>query len=258
MSVIESGKEVIDRITQLSKEEYAIGKISRFLRLVATIILISVWINDRMNIGIPFNKMDLNLWNKDIRFLIDSHYYFIVIFWIVYKIIISNFFRALCIKFDRSEGVKSLPVLFTLDDFVDFGCSLFFCIFAFNQIIERNNNIVGGDETINILAGMYLLGIFINWLYRKNSNNWYYIRREYTDFYDINNKRIPKDAYVIYYGKRYRLIWSGDIVGVKQEEQRKEWILSSWDDKKGILLEEAAKNREGNLTIDTWKIGEKI
>lgn len=257
MSVIESGKEVIEGITQLSKEKYAIGKISRFLRLVAAIILISVWINERMNIGIPFYKIALKLWNKEIRFLIDSNFYFIVIFWIIYNIVISNIFRRLCIKFDRSEGVESLPVLFTVNDFVNFGCSVFFFVFALNQIIERNNAIVGCDETINILAGMYLWGIFIYWIYRKNSINWYYIHREYTDYYDINNKRILKDAYVIYYGKRYRLIWSG-YTSVKQEQQKKEWILSSWDDKKGISLEEAAKNREGKLTIDTWKIGEEI
>ena len=108
-----------------------------------------------------------------------------------------------------------------------------------------------------MVAGIYLLIVFVCWVYVQNSNLWYHIHREYTYYYYTNNKRIPKDANVIYRGKLYKVIWTGNVVGGKSDT-KKEWVLLAWGDKDSVSMEEAVKDKDGKLTLATWKIGEEI
>lgn len=253
MSFIESAKKVLNGIEQLSEKEYVLNRISKILRLLAAVVLVSIFLEDELNLENLFSLIDLNLWNDAFRFGLKSYIYYVGIFWIIYGLIISNILKVLCGYFDKTENKKSIPVLFTVNDFIDFICSLYFFTYSINQLIELNNTIINDNMIMSIVAGVYLLVEFIRWIYIKNSNNWYRINKEYTNYYDVNNKRIPQNANVIYRSKLYRVYWSGDVFRLNQEDKKLEWRLCSWEDHDSISLEEAVSDRDGNLTIETWK-----
>lgn len=254
MSVIENAKETLKGLKELSEMEYALNKISKVMRLVAAIVLVSIYINGKLNLGIPFSTINFNLWNEEFRLGLKSYIYTVIIFWIIYELIRSKVLKWLCIKLDNTENTKTIPVLFTVNDFVDFVCSLYFLIYTVNRLIELNNTIVNEEEIVSFIAGAYLLIELISWSYIQNSNNWYRVNRDYTNYYDVNNTRIPANANVIYRGKVYRVYWSGDVVGLNTDSKKQEWRLSSRENHDSISLEEAANDREGNLTIETWEI----
>lgn len=251
MSIVEIANEALKGVKKLSEEKYAITKLSKVIRLVAAIILITILFNDKLNLGISFLKDNLNLWDDGIRSYLNSYVYWVVGLWMAYKIF-SRPIRILCIRFDNTESVKSLPVLFTLYDFIDFICSLYFLAYAINQFIEINYIIIDTDIRKYVIAGVYLAVVFVNWLYLKNSNNWYCIHRKYTNYYDVNNRRISEDANVIYCGKLYQVCLCDVESEIKKVSKKMEWRLVSRIDKDYKSLEEAAKDREGNLTVVSW------
>lgn len=221
------------------------------------VLLVCIYINVEMELGISIPPVDLNLWDKSIRNFIKENIYVIFVSWVACKIFLSNFFKCLCIYLDKTEGTKLFPILLTVDDLIDLGCTLYFVLYVVNQIIELNHAMFFYDKIVCIVAGLYLLAVVVYWIYIPNSNFWYRVRREYTYYYDVNNKRIPKDAYVIYWGKLYQVFWTGDALSVKQD-LKKEWRLMAWDGSVSISLEEAVKDKDGKLTIDTWEMGEGI
>ena len=253
MSIVEFAKETMNATKQLAEKKYAIKEINRVMRITSAILIVSIFLNDELNLGIPFSKITLNLWDEELRDCLKSYFCAVGIFWLGYGLIFSNLLIRICAYCDKSKEVKSFPVLFTVNDLIDFVCSLYFFAYAINMLVEHNNARVNDDMRIYIVAGGYLTFVFANWLYIKNSNNWYNIHRDYTFYYDVNNRKIPEKANVIYRGKLYRVYWSGDVVGRNSNSQKKDWRLMSWGDNESISLEEAVRDREGNLTIETWK-----
>lgn len=99
---------------------------------------------------------------------------------------------------------------------------------------------------------------FVEWVYVQNSNMWYWLDKEYTDYYDIEGERISQDDMVVYYGKRYE-------VYLDRKESEDGGIKGEWRIKtssvgviqNSISLEEAVKDYEGKLVIDKWEMGKK-
>ncbi len=160
--------------------------------------------------------------------------------------------------------MRLLPVWFTIEDLFDFTVSSIIFLFTLNAVIESCH----GKEVCNIESQcVYLWGILylafrlVQWVYVNNSNSWYWMERSYTNYYDREGKRIAKDDIVIYYGKRYHLYFSGDVIGRKDNEKKEEWRLISTEAgmlQEYISLEEAVKDQDGNLVIEKWQLGEKI
>lgn len=253
MSMVEMAKDALNGVKRLSEKKYAINILNRTMRMVAAILLVTIFANDRFDFGIPFSKVTLNLWDETLREVLNYNVYKICIFWSAYELIISNVIRWLCIHFDETEELKSIPILFTLNDLVDFVCSIYFLVYAINRLIERNNGMSDIDIGMSTISGIYIFIGFVNWLYIKNDNNWYYIHRKYTNYYDTNNIRIAEKTNVIYHGKRYRVYFGDGGVGLNEKSQKKEWRLKAWGDNESISLEEAVKDKEGNLIVETWK-----
>lgn len=253
MSALESVKELYNKILLISKEKYAIRKVSRFLRVISSIVFVIIMMDKKFNWNVDYTKIPFNLWDEEIRNYLNEYIIKVIFYCSIYEIVLTNVFRILLCRIDKSKNTRSIPVLFTLDDLVEFGSTIFLFGYVLNQLIERKYEIENNNECILLIICVYLFLVFVNWIYLKNCDNWYYITKEYTNFYDINGKRIPKDAYVIYYGKRYKVYWSVNT----HDNQKNEWrIISRYSDGSDISLEEAAHNREGYLMLDSWKIGE--
>lgn len=257
MSIIETGKEILKGIDEASQKKYFVVKLSKVIRIMSALIIVCIYLNNELKVGITLPEISLNLWDENIRAFIKNNIYNVFIFQVLYHIIISNLFRQLCVKMDKTEEAKSFPIIFTVDDLVDFGCALYFGLYAINQIIELNNAIIVYENKTCVVAGIYLLVIFVKRVYVQNCNLWRNINREYTYYYDINNKRIPKDANVIYRGKLYKVIWTENMSSGKSDT-KKEWMLLDHNDRESVSMEEAVKDKDGKITLATWKIGEEI
>lgn len=254
MSVIESGEKIVKDIIDISKEKYLISKLSKFVRILCAIVIVCVALDKMFKWNIDYSIVTLELWDKNIRDGLNNSIVYVIIFGGLYEFVLSDILYYILCHIDSSDDAKSLPVLFTIDDLVDFACSIFFLGYTINKLIEIKNGIDNNKQVVLIFAGIYLVVFFIKWLYINNCNNWNSIRNEYTDYYDINRKRIQNKMYVVYYGKRYKIHYMGDIPGGQNDKEKNEWIMISEDGKK-ILLEEAARDRKGELMIDPWKLG---
>ena len=257
MWVFDLSEKIINAASIASKNNYTVGKVSRIIRLLSSLMLISVEVCKKINLNIDYRVISYNLWNIEIRNFFNDRIIYIIVFWVIYEAVVYNILFYLVCYIDKSEKTVSIPVLFTINDLVDLGSSVFFLGDSVNKWIEGKNGIENSDQQVIFIAGLCLIFSFVAWLYRKNSNNWSF-EEEFTNYYDINGNRIPKGANVIYYGKGYSVYWSGDVLGIHNKEQEYEWrIMSRDNDRQSIALEVAARNREGNLMLESWK-GERV
>lgn len=253
MSLIGFVKELWGGAEQLSEKKYGIIRINMTIRLLAAILLVGIWLNDRWGLGIRLLEVTWNLWEESLRKGLNQNIYGACIFWVLYDLIGSRLLELGCViwEVEKNKKTKLSPLKYTLDDLIDFGCSVFFLMYAINQLIEYNNGTIHDDFRMCVVAGIYIAFRFAGRLYVKNCRRVKDRDREYTDFYDINNKRIPKEANVIYRGKRYRLYWTGNVIGLDSHAEKPEWRLDAWGGGETFSLEDAVKDREGNLTVES-------
>lgn len=91
----------------------------------------------------------------------------------------------------------------------------------------------------------------------KNNNELHQKTIEYTNYYDVNNSRIPQNAYVIFTEKDIVFLDRGHLMW-KNDEIEKEWKIilvdlneeTIKDEERKISLKDAVENRKGKLTID--------
>lgn len=256
MFIVSGVKDLILSVDEIAKQGYSIKNIIKRVRIIAAFLILFDLFLNYWNVMefIPWSTMPL--WNENIRNVIKEYMVVSMCFWAIYRLILEKILRGIIIHIDKSEDEVLIPIWFTLDDFVDTFFALYFLAGGVNILIEFCNGFNDSDSYKGIYIGavVYIVGVFLKWLYIQNSNMWYYIRKRYTEFYDCEGKRIPQDAYVVYYGKRYRVYWSGDISGLYADIMCKEWRISPIiAGGKSYSLEEAVKDKEGKLVLDKWK-----
>lgn len=237
--------EVFDNVYKELGKDYGINRINRIIRLAAAIMIAYVFLNDKLDFGIVVFQNKLSLWNVVFREFLKNSIYLIVTINILYDQILSNLLRIVCLNTQE----KLFPMVHTINDLVEYICSMFYLFYAFNSYIEFKNTVNDNELLISAIAITYLCKMFINCLYAKNKKRWEKSRRKYTNYFDVNNDRIPCDAEVIYFGKLYEVCCGNNVIGIKTESTKDEWRLCTHKVEESVSLEEAAKNRAGNLTI---------
>lgn len=260
MSFISDVKELIVGANVVTKQMDSSKKIAKVFRVTAALVIVFILFLDYWNIMELVSWKQIPMWDEELCDYIKTNILWIICFGIGYEVIIEKLFRWLAVYVETEMHVNFLPVWFTIDDFIGICIAIFCLLYGMNSFIEFCNgyNVLKENEVICAGAILYLASVFVRWLYIQNRNRWYYIKREYTDYYDCEGKRIPKGADVVYYGKRYQVYCSGDV-GLNVGKKKKEWRIISRDYRymNDFSLEEAAKDTEGRLTLDKWKWGEK-
>lgn len=260
MSIVSVLQTLLLSAHELKKEDFAAGKIAKAIRVLAALIVLVVLLSSICNISeIAFGET-MPLRDEEIRDFINEHMLSCMLFWGIYNLFLEQLICRAVILIDQSKDDELLLIWFTIDDFLDVLMSLYFLVYGINLLIEFNN---GNDVLVYrgwVYSGMlaYIVLVFLKWSYIKNSNKWYEIRRRYTQFYDTEGKRIPKDAYVVYYGKLYQVYWSGDVIDGNDHNMKKEWRILSWGfEGDSISLEAAVKDKGGKwLSFKVFDDGE--
>jgi hypothetical protein len=161
--------------------------------------------------------------------------------------------------------VELMPLWDTLEDIFDLVVSCILLLFSINQMIELCNgyNILTEDnEKTYWLMILYFTCGFVNWIYRNNRKKWHYRDISYTDYFDMDGSRIAKKDKVIYNGKLYKIFCDSDVIQINKSGTNKDsllWLVNDSDGiiHKTILLEEAAKDEKGKLTVYKYGMGER-
>lgn len=201
MSIVENLEKIWKNVKDISdnlEKKYNRRHVDKIIRILASLILTYIILSKLFNWEVLCSNIKMELWNEALRLMVKKYIYKLCLFWLIYRLLLFRLFKIICINIDKTDKTESLPIVFTIDDIVDFLCSVYFLIYAINELIEYNNGISSMGNMISVIAIGYLFCVYAEWLYVQNSNNWYFVSREYTYYYDANNKRIPKDAYVIY------------------------------------------------------------
>lgn len=106
------------------------------------------------------------------------------------------------------------------------------------QCIKGNNVIQGANLWIYAFVAIGALFRFISKLYIQNSNRWYSICRDYTDFFDSDGKRIAENDRVVYRNRIYKLY-----------NAKGTWYLSDYSTSSDIKLEDAVMDNEGKIKV---------
>lgn len=254
MSIGENLEKIWKNVKDISdnlEKKYNRRHVDKIIRILASLILTYIILSKLFNWEVLCSNIKMELWNEALRLMVKKYIYKLCLFWLIYRLLLFRLFKIICINIDKTDKTESLPIVFTIDDIVDFLCSVYFLIYAINELIEYNNGISSMGNMISVIAIGYLFCVYAEWLYVQNSNNWYFVSREYTYYYDANNKRIPKDAYVIYRSEMYKVCLSSKISSERKEiySKKREWELRSLDNDEQILLKDAVRNTNGGVIL---------
>ena len=256
MNILTSLKEITEIVDWMRinlKTEKIIKKVCVTIRIIIAMMMISMFLDDFLgNIFCEFVSVP-NLWDIKVRIFFNSNIITIIRFFVLYKIII--FFVRYIIY--GIENINLVAMIISVDDIIDIANTIFLFSYVVNTWIEKKNGILVNNEIVYV-AIVYIIYICTKFIYIKNNNELHQKTIEYTNYYDVNNSRIPQNAYVIFYGKRYRVFWTGDILCGKNDEIEKEWKIilvdlneeTIKDEERKISLKDAVENRKGKLTID--------
>ena len=218
------------------------------MRIVAGAIIAFICVCNNSDI-LELLPLKNNLFRNSICEFIGQHIFSICILWMVYTLFVEEIIRRVIIELQCRFEKRILPYFFTFTDIVSLAFSFVLIIFAVHSLMEVAQGIDVFDTYTNtyIFVLLYMVCILCRAVYINNSDRWCEIEREYTDYYDAAGKRIAIDDKVVYYGKRYSLKLI-NMVGT-EDIKEKEWVLYDRARLNHIALEEAVKNKEGNLFI---------
>lgn len=238
-------EKIVGAIIKLKEDRRALKKLTQYMRISAAILILLSYAYKKIGLDISCYVHTI-----EIRDLINR-----VIIWAVLVEIIHRMVTYFILQFligRKRDQRLYIPLI--IDDLVDFSCSAICACYAINRLGEAINEI--GNENICdiVIASIYLGVLFITWVCEQNYRNYCENSKEYTDYYDVKGKRIPKNSYVIYYGMRYQVLWTGDILrSIDNEFVENRWVLipDGINDghRKEISLEKAVLKRDGNLML---------
>ena len=256
--VIRVVEEFFDETPNDNVNRKVYWKLAYAERLLAVLGIVFLLIEKYVyNLEINF-FINSSLWNDGFRYFLVNNTYKCFIFWIVFPIAEELIFKDLLIKISCRFKIKWIPMWSTFKNLLDIVFSSMFLLFVINTIIEYYSNcdVWSGKNYyyVYILGVIYGCCKFIQWVYILNSNICYEIEREYTNYYDCNGKRIEKDAYVVFYGERYKVYLSKKSWNTSYDEAKSEWRIRDLSlstlKTKDILLEDAVRDAAGKLFVE--------
>lgn len=252
MSLINNYKDVWKDLKKVLEDSDLAGKIIWILRMFIFLLVFAVYILERCEVRnlLPLESINIEVPKKIESFLgkqgINLYVYIGVYFLIVRPVI-----KTLVIEISVNSKRDFIPVWYTCEDVFEitvYGILLLrlvrdglLCLNGRDVIIEKNIYLYW----VVIVSS---IGNFVLLLHMKNKNRWFYINVKYTDYFDSEGKRIPEEGDVIYKNKIYKTFFCNGIWYLRDNTHA---IVQE-----NIKLEDAVNDKEGNLRVHYWGMGE--
>jgi|GEM_PF-5541095 hypothetical protein len=241
---------IIRDIRELCLRDRFMKVLAKWIRIISAAIIVVLEICDILMVSIRFPQMLYVFFNKCIKEILDTKITFFLFGWIIF-LIVDKGLKYVCIMVDKSKKSIFIPILLTIEDFIDVICATCFLLYSISEALWRNNN----NETAYIkwIALVYLIYICFRFVYIKNNKLWQKKQRSHTYYFDITGKNIREHDIVVYYGKGYTVQENRNIAQQNGKIDRLEqciWNITPINYRgKEISLENAVADKEGNLTI---------
>lgn len=235
-------------------QKYGGEYISRVFRCLAVdccifYIMIRVGNLSQWNI---FGK--LPLWENTASCWLNQNMFNLWIAWFIVVIFFDEFLKKILIGFEiqKNDSVTVVPLWETFIDLIDVVFSLILLLFMINLLVVygHNPNMILGENPQKAISVSLLYGVclFARWLYRRREKNWNKIKNGYTDYFDSGKKWIAENDYVVFFNKLYVVVRSYET-NTETNQVERIWKLQDLKRKEEISLEEAVKDKDGNLYV---------
>ncbi len=269
MSFYSEAKEIVNDVEKFGKDNIEAKKIVDLLKIISFLIVCATFIVQYWKFIFGINVEVLPTFPIFLNQFLDKYTYIIFVGLIIYKVVGHAILRYLIIRVEIKFNMKLFPVLNMVEDTFEIGTLSILLLKLSNNLIlciHGVDVIKSADKNIYIIYLICCFCLFVNWLYIKNKNYWYFADIKYTPFFDCNGKRIAQNDNVIYYGRLYSIhLLDLEECSVFIEEKgkcrKKEWYLSKSNNSgiicKEILLEDAVRDEKGKIKVYEYGMGEK-
>ncbi len=254
-------KEMVNDAQKITRGSMGARRIVGLLRVFSFLIVFATFVVQYCGFEFGVNVKDLPMFPITLNQLLDKYLFCLFVGLIFYKGILNDFLRYLVINVSIKFEIKLLPIFNTVEDVFEIG-TMFILLLRFSGnlllCLQGVNVIENTDKNMYSIYLIYCFWWFVNWLYIKNKNYWYFVKIKYTPYFDCNGKRISEKDSVIYYGRLYDICLLD--AGAKSGYSKKEWYLLKFDStiaREKILLEEAVRDERGKIKVYEYGMGEK-
>ena len=268
VSLYSEVKEIVSDVQKFGKDNIEVKKIVDLLKIVSFLIVCATFIVQYWKFMFGIKVEILPTFPIFLNQFLAEYTYVIFVGLIVYKVVGYTILRYLVISVEINSNMKLFPVLNTVEDIFEIGTLSILLLKLVNNLllcIHGIDVIKSADKKIYIIYLICCFYLFVNWLYIKNKNYWYFADIKYTPFFDCNGNRIAQNDSVIYYGRLYSLYLldveeCSVFIEEKGECRKKEWYLSKSNSgiiRKEISLEDAVRDEKGKIKVYEYWMGEK-
>lgn len=252
MSLYSNLREVVTDAFKVIEEKDSTRKIIHSLEVISALSVLLIYLTESCNFRSLFTfEMKVGLPIK-LEELLPKYCIVGFIVLCIYSLFLERIIRGIVIHIEVNKKKSLLPIKETIEDIYEimlYGCIALKVIFDLMLCISGQDVI--RDVNRIIFVGIILCSIwnFIFKIYIQKLHSWYYSGIHYTNFFDVDGKRIAEKDNVVYRNKLYSL-------------QRKEDTWYLYDEKvriptKEISLEKAVMDSEGKLKVHYWGMGER-
>lgn len=259
MSFLSEFKSVYNETINFRRDKDAARKIVDFLKWISFICVCIILFLQYWNFykNIPLESVPLL--PIHLRNFLDKYTFGLFITLIIYYIIGKFFVRQIVILISGKSPSKFMPLFDTFEDTFEIGIMLIITMKLMDNLIRFAHGINITrifDQKLYFAYLLYCVILFLEWLYIKNSNYWYYSEISYTPYFDSLGNRISKDDNVIYFGELCKIYLEKNLDTC---QERKWYLINDGIGiiQKKVLLEEAVKNPDGKIRVHEYGMGEK-
>ena len=185
VSLYSEVKEIVSDVQKFGKDNIEVKKIVDLLKIVSFLIVCATFIVQYWKFMFGIKVEILPTFPIFLNQFLAEYTYVIFVGLIVYKVVGYTILRYLVISVEINSNMKLFPVLNTVEDIFEIGTLSILLLKLVNNLllcIHGIDVIKSADKKIYIIYLICCFYLFVNWLYIKNKNYWYFADIKYTPF----------------------------------------------------------------------------
>lgn len=177
VSLYSEVKEIVSDVQKFGKDNIEVKKIVDLLKIVSFLIVCATFIVQYWKFMFGIKVEILPTFPIFLNQFLAEYTYVIFVGLIVYKVVGYTILRYLVISVEINSNMKLFPVLNTVEDIFEIGTLSILLLKLVNNLllcIHGIDVIKSADKKIYIIYLICCFYLFVNWLYIKNKNYWYF------------------------------------------------------------------------------------